>query len=252
LSGGKLFGTPWEAGPVTFTVTARDTISECADSRTYSWDVPCPVTAISTTSFANGTVGIAYSDTMAPSGGTAPYSYTVVAGSLPPGLTFCPGDMLCGTPTTAGSFGFTIRVTDAAGCFSDFPFCTLEINPVTCPSGTVITLSPATLPPGAIGVPYVQAITGIGGTPPYTFSVTSGTLPPGLSLGPLTGVISGIPTANGVFEFTITATDVNGCRGSRCYSIAAGVGIPTLSAWTLAVLAFVIAAAALAAIRRAG
>jgi hypothetical protein len=89
----------------------------------------------------------------------------------------------------------------------------------SCISCPVISLSPSVLPDGYIGVAYNQTIIASGGTPPYTFAITSGTLPGGLNLDSNSGVISGTPTTTGSFPFTITATDNNGCQGAQDYSI---------------------------------
>src|SRR5688572_12442879 len=69
-----------------------------------------------------------------------------------------------------------------------------------------ITLSPSSLPGGALATTYSQTITATGGLAPYTFAVTAGGLPPGLSLASGTGVLSGTPTAIGNYSFTVTAT----------------------------------------------
>jgi hypothetical protein len=100
---------------------------------------------------------------------------------------------------------------------------------IVCP---IITVNPATLPNGTVGTAYNQTVTGSGGVAPYTFAVTSGALPTGLVLNAATGAITGPPTTVGTFNFTITATDANGCPGSRAYSIsiaAAGCAVVTLS-----------------------
>ena len=90
---------------------------------------------------------------------------------------------------------------------------TLDANTVTepCPSHHSPAAPP--LPQGTVGIAYSQTITASGGTGPYTFSITAGSLPTGLS--PITGggLISGTPTAAGTFTFTVTATDANGCTG---------------------------------------
>jgi len=86
------------------------------------------------------------------------------------------------------------------------------------PPCAVITLSPPTLPNGTVGVAYSQTIVGNGGTTPYTFAVTAGSLPAGLTLAP-TGVLSGTPTAAGSSPVTIRGTDANGCSGSVVYTI---------------------------------
>ncbi|HVT02840.1 MAG TPA: ice-binding family protein [Thermoanaerobaculia bacterium] len=117
---------------------------------------------------------------------------------------------------------------------------TLDTNNVNtcgamvCPT---ITVNPATLPNGSVGTPYNQTVSGSGSLAvPYTFSVSSGALPGGLILNSATGAITGTPTAAGTFVFSITATDQNGCSGSRQYTISiASPGCPviTLSPTTL-------------------
>jgi hypothetical protein len=109
---------------------------------------------------------------------------------------------------------------------------TLDTNAVnSCPLAIcpVITVNPATLPNGSVGTPYNQLLSATGGTAPYTFSLSSGSLPPGLLLNGGTGTIAGTPTTAGTFSFSITATDANGCTGSRPYSITiASVGCPAI------------------------
>lgn len=97
---------------------------------------------------------------------------------------------------------------------------------VNCPG---ITVNPASLPNGAVGTPYNQVVSATGGTAPYTFVISSGALPTGLLLNPTTGAITGTPTTAGTFTFTITATDANGCSGSRLYTVTiAGAGCPVI------------------------
>lgn len=59
---------------------------------------------------------------------------------------------------------------------------------------------------GSLGVAYAHTFICSGGIPPYTWSVTSGSLPPGLTLDPASGVVSGIPTSLGTYSFNLTAT----------------------------------------------
>ncbi len=99
---------------------------------------------------------------------------------------------------------------------------TLDTNNVNtcgvsiCP---IITVNPASLPNGTVGIPYNQTVSASGGTSPYAFSVSSGALPTNLILNSVTGAITGTPTTAGTFEFTITATDATGCSGSREYTV---------------------------------
>jgi hypothetical protein len=104
---------------------------------------------------------------------------------------------------------------------------------VVCP---IITVNPPTLPNGTVGTAYNQTLSASGGTAPYTFTVSSGALPGGLTLNSATGAITGTPNAAGTFNFSITATDTNGCTGSRLYTVtiaAAGCPVITLSPSTL-------------------
>ena len=96
-----------------------------------------------------------------------------------------------------------------------------------CPT---ITLSPPTLPGGSQGTAYSQQITAVGGTAPYTFAVTTGTLPAGITLS-AGGLLSGTPTASGTFPITITATDSATCTGVKAYSLV--IGAPTQVTVTL-------------------
>jgi hypothetical protein len=80
----------------------------------------CPAIALSPATLPNGTVAVAYNQTLVGSGGTAPYTFTLFNGALPAGLTLTPAGVLAGTPTAAGSYTFTVRVTDANGCIATF------------------------------------------------------------------------------------------------------------------------------------
>ncbi|HUP62400.1 MAG TPA: ice-binding family protein [Thermoanaerobaculia bacterium] len=208
-----------------------NTVASCAPV------IACPVVTVNPATLPNGTVGTVYNQTVSGSGGAAPYTFAVTSGALPSGLVLdlATGE-ITGTPLTAGTFDFTITATDSNGCPGSRPY-TIVIAALGCP---VITLSPATLPAGELGVFYDETIVASGGTGPYTFSVTSGTLPNGLTLGATTGAITGTPTAPGLFTFTIQATDANDCLGSRPYSIAiapaTATGAPALDFVGLAIL----------------
>lgn len=92
---------------------------------------------------------------------------------------------------------------------------------VTCPA---ITLGPSTLPAAALGVAYSQTLSASGGTEPYSFTNTGGSLPAGLSLSG-GAVLSGTPSRAGTNAFTVTATDANGCTGSQAYTLTIS-GVP--------------------------
>jgi Putative Ig domain len=147
-----------------------------------------PPLAITTTSpLSGGQVGAAYSATLAATGGTTPYNWTVSAGAVPGGLMLSTGGVLSGTPTAAGNFSFTAKVTDAA---SKTTTAALQVS--IAPAQLSITTS--SLPNGQINVAYSTTLKATGGTTPYTWKLTSGAWPTGLGLNGSTGVISGTPT----------------------------------------------------------
>jgi hypothetical protein len=220
-------------------------------SRAYAIQVSCPTITITTTPLANGTVGTFYSQTITAAGGAAPYTFFLNAGSPPPGLSLAPDGTLSGTPTTTGNFCFTVRATDAFGCASTTSDFAIIIDPASCPAGTMITLSPQAFPPAKPGVPYSQTITPSGGTAPYTFALTSGALPPGLTLNPATGTVAGVPTAQGVFNFTLAATDANGCIGTMGCNVVMTVDIPLFSGWELILLSVLLAGIGAIAVAKA-
>jgi hypothetical protein len=183
----------------------------------------CPAVSVLPATLPNGTVGTAYAQTLTGSGGTAPYTFGVTAGALPAGLVLAPTGTITGSPTTAGSTAVTIRATDSLGCFAERAY-TMVIAAATCP---VVTFNPATLPNATVGDAYTQTLTGSGGTAPYTFAVTVGTLPAGLTL-TAAGALSGTPTTAGSSEVTIRVTDANNCFADRVLTIVVTTAVPTL------------------------
>ncbi len=114
----------------------------------------------------------------------------------------------------AGRFTVTVRATDECGTFKDASFI-LNVTAL-CPA---ITINPMSLPSGTAGVAYNQTLTATGGAAaPFTFSLSDGELPKGLSLA-ANGRLSGTPTGSGDFSFTVRATDANGCPGARPYKL---------------------------------
>lgn len=132
-------------------------------------------------------------------------NWTISAGSLPTGLTFNGGDILgtfaiiTGTPTVAGTYGFTVKVMAPDGQYQTKNY-TLS----------VIQITPTTLPEAEVGIPYAQQLTATGIPPGKTaaFAVTSGILPTGLTLS-AAGLVSGTPTGVNLpstFNVTVTIT----------------------------------------------
>jgi hypothetical protein len=178
--------------------------------------------------------------------------FSISSGALPPGLTLNNSTgAITGTPNTFGTFTFTITATDVNGCSGSRQYTINVSSGGNCP---VITLSPATLPPGAVQVPYSQQVTASGGIAPYTYSISSGALPPGLFLNQNTGLISGVPQLKGIYNFTVQAMDSVGCFGARAYELVITVGpafgSPTLDYLGLAILVVLLGGAGLFVIKK--
>ena len=144
----------------------------------------------------SGQIGIPYNFIFsATCNGTCNWS---ISGSIPPGLV-ASGNIITGTPTTGGIFPITVTVSDTLGSTSANYTIT-----ITAPALTFITTS---IPNATVGQSYSASIVATGGTGTITYTLTSGTLPTGLSLSP-TGVISGTPAKGtaGNYTFTVTAT----------------------------------------------
>jgi hypothetical protein len=206
-SSGVISGTPTTAGTTNgllFKVT--DTNNDTALSASLSIVIG-PTLTVSTPSLPGGDVGSAYTKTLAAGGGSGTYStWTLSSGTLPGGLTLnTSSGVISGTPTTAGTAtGLTFTVTDS----NNDTAVSGSLSIVISPTLTVTTTSP--LPLGAVGSAYTTTLAHSGGTGTYTWALSSGTLPTGLTLAPSTGIISGTPTAAGTATgLTFTVTDSN-------------------------------------------
>jgi hypothetical protein len=215
-------GTTTVAGPVNITVKATDSSpTPVTTTGPVTFTVnPGPAATLTLSNPPNGTVQTPYTGTIGVSGGTAPYNCTIPAGSLPPGLTNS-SCVITGTPTMAGTTTLPVTATDSS-------------TPMVTTTGTVtltiVPLAPVTLtgslPNATLGVPYTQTLTAQGGLPPYTYTLTAGTLPPGITLSK-GGVISGTPTAVGASSFTVTATDSQSTPQSASLPLVLLVVYPT-------------------------
>ncbi|MBI1761578.1 MAG: putative Ig domain-containing protein [Acidobacteria bacterium] len=227
---GVISGTPTTTGSVTFTVNVTDTMlaagpTNCAGNRTYTVNVTCPTIAVNGP-LPTGTVGASYNQTLSASGGSGTYTFAVTVGSLPPGLALASSGVVSGTPTTAGNFNITVTATDSAtNCTGTRQYAVLIAN--NCAS---FTFAPASLPVGMKNTPYSASFTATGANGAVSYARTAGALPAGLTLNS-NGTLSGTPTVAGSFDFTITATDAQGCTFSRSFTlvidtIAGSIGDP--------------------------
>ncbi len=141
----------------------------------------------------NGNNAIPYTHSFTFTGGVSPYTYTIPIGTLPNCLklnaasTSTTGTIV-GTPCGSGTSTFTIQVTDSGGAAP-----VSQIFVITIAPPPLLKLTPAPLPLATLNSNYSGLIAPQGGVPPLTWTITSGKLPPGLSLNSGTGIISGIP-----------------------------------------------------------
>lgn len=118
-------------------------------------------------------------------------------------------------PTVAGTATFTIQVSDAAGLKAT------QAYAITIGGSSLTISTSGALPGGTVGVVYMQALAASGGTSPFTWTVVSGALPPGITLSSA-GVLTGSPTVAGSFSFTIEATDSLGAKATAVVSLVIG------------------------------
>jgi len=162
-----------------------------------------------------------YSTSLGATGGTPGYTWSST-GALPPGLSVSPAGTIGGIPTTAGSYAFTVIVTDAMGATAMLPV-SLTVNSTGTQTFSLVSVA---FPDGVINEPYSQGVQTTGGCPstsPFRPSVIvseTGTLPPGLSFssGP-PATITGTPTMTGTYAFTLSATDACAVTITHAYTI---------------------------------
>ncbi len=206
LSGNTISGSPTGTG-TTFTVTVTDAETPTAQTATKQLTITVnPQLTVTTTTLAAGTVGTSYNQTLAAAGGITPYTWAVTTGSLPAGLTLnASTGAITGKPTgpQVGVISFTVTVTDA-----ESPTKTANANLSITISAPPLTITTSSLPTGVLNQSYSGSLSATGGITPYTWSISVGNLPPGLTLNASTGAITGTDsTQTGTFNFTVQVTD---------------------------------------------
>ena len=209
-------GTPTSPGPFPFTVRVTDSLGQ-SDTRALSIIInPPPPLNITPTSLPGGSIGQTYNQPMA-AGGIAPLTWSILpgTGNLPAGLNLDQTTgVIAGTPILpAGTSDFTVRVQDAVGQV-DTQALSITISPFNVPNITTTTLLG-----GTVGQAYSQPVVATGGIGALTWSISAGTLPQGLNINPIDGVISGTPTNAGTANFTVRAADTLGQSDTQDLSI---------------------------------
>lgn len=224
------------------------------DSNSVAVCASCSLITLLPVTLPPGALAQPYSQALSASGGVAPYTFAISAGVPPPGLTLSAAGQLSGTPTSVGSFTFTVQASDTNGCLGERTY-TLVINTLVC--GT-ITVFPAALPAPVLGVSYNQSVGASGGVGPYLFALSAGTVPEGLTFlatGTASASFMGTPTQSGNYVFTVSATDALGCTGSQTYTLqilggSDPVAAPALSLPGLLLLGLLVCAFGLLTLRQ--
>jgi hypothetical protein len=159
------------------------------------------VFSITTNELLRGTRNQPYSMQLSAANGRPPYSWSLVSGALAAGLSMDASGLISGTPTVFGTFPFVVRATDSTGAMAVASFTLTVISDIE----QLRIFTSGALTQGSTGVAYSNQLLWAGGVSPYTWSLASGTLPQGLTLG--TALISGVPTQVGTFDFTVRLTD---------------------------------------------
>jgi large repetitive protein len=214
-SAGVLSGTPNGTTNASFTLQVSGSNGNV--SKVFSLQVmastPQPLSITTSSPLGDTTIGNSVSNGLFAQGGTPAYTWSLVSGSLPLGVslvgpsetlssTLNPGiAYLAGRPQQPGTFNFTLRVTDGVGAHVDQAF-TWHVSELSFQYSN-LPLSSGTL---TYNVQYHQALLVIGGTAHYSWSSLD-PMPPGLTLDPATGVIDGTPSNTGNFSVRIRVTD---------------------------------------------
>ncbi|MDH3644518.1 MAG: PQQ-dependent sugar dehydrogenase, partial [Gammaproteobacteria bacterium] len=163
---------------------------------------------ISTVRLTNAFIDVPYNETLSATGGAAPYQWSVVDGTLPTGMTLdALTGTLAGSALATGTSVFTVQVQDAE-------FATvkrvLRLTITTAP----LVIDSDSLPETTISSAYSADLEANGGTQPYSWAVTSGSLPSGITLS-TDGTLSGTATEQGLFSFAATVTDADGSQATQ-------------------------------------
>ncbi|MFY9553741.1 MAG: Ig domain-containing protein, partial [Blastocatellia bacterium] len=203
---GLISGVPSVFGAFSFTVRASDSLGATASASYTLVIIPDvePLRILSSGDLEQGSTGSPYGSQLLFTGGQPPRTWSLATGSLPPGLSLGPtSGVIEGEPAQVGTFVFTVRLVDATANVTS-PQLRIIIVP-----GSLRILNSGDAAKATVNVPYSLFFVAKGGAPPYAWAVSPGaTLPAGLAMDPISGVISGIPTQFGTFTFTVKVTDL--------------------------------------------
>ncbi|HJQ26003.1 MAG TPA: putative Ig domain-containing protein [Blastocatellia bacterium] len=224
---GLLAGLPIATGTATCTVTVSDAQSRRADQvMTITVHAPpTPPLDLTTAQLVAGQQGVGYNQSLAAAGGKPPYTWSIADGSLPAGLALnATSGSISGTPNVSGTFNITVAVADAEA-HAVRKALTLTVN------APALTMQLATLVEATLGQAFSYLPAAAGGRQPYSWAITAGALPAGLTLNAASGAISGTPTAAGSFAVTVTVRDADGrsAGGSLTIKVTDPATVPAIT-----------------------
>lgn len=214
-STGLISGTPTASGTYTFEVLAKMATDTRQDTKALGIVVRDPLAILADDPFssertASGEVSVPFEAMFTATGGDGTYTWTLAAGTLPPGLTLTQG-ALAGTPRAAGTYRFAARVTDAEGRVADYP---ARVTIVA-----KLAIATRLVKPGRVNRFFQRKLATTGGVKPTLWRKVRGPLPRGVFLDQGAGVLYGYPTRAGIFRVTLEAADSLGVKVTKTLRI---------------------------------
>jgi uncharacterized repeat protein (TIGR03803 family) len=210
-SSGVLSGTPSALGVYTATVQAANSVGTATETFTITVLNPSAPAITNGPPPATALFNNYYSFTYTATGSPAP-AFAVASGNLPPGLALTTGGVLSGVPTGTGIYTGTVKAGNGIGSAATQSFSITVDRPPYFLSGPVSATTTVNTSFSPVGF-------AVAGYPASTFSVTQGSLPPGITLGASNGIFSGISTQTGTYTGTVTASNGISPNASQTFTI---------------------------------
>src|SRR3974390_3085921 len=180
---------------------------------------PLPL-SVATLSPPQGVIGVPYSMTLIATGGVAPYAWNVASGSLPAGLSLSRAGVISGTPTAIPVNTFMVAVAD-----SQQPPSVANAS-LFIPINPPVYIATTSVPGSSPSLAYSSQLVAYGGIPPFTWAITHGSFPAGITLDGTSGVISGTSTSVGTSNFTVQVSDVESPPGTSTAGLSITISPP--------------------------